>query len=296
MYAPFELDMPGDLAEALDALAGDGGDSTVVPIAGGTNLIVDMRAKRERPDRVVDLGRVNELRGMDFGNGRVSIGGRTTVSDLLHSPEIAQAAPSLIDASRLFAGLMVRNTATVAGNVACGSPAADLVPPLLSLDAEVTLASRSATRTVPLDEYFLGYRRDVRRPDELITRISWPRRPEHSVNTFYKLARRKGDAITVTGVALTLAAEAGLCTRARIALAAVAPVALRAKQAEARLEGRALTPALIDEAAAAAVAAASPIDDVRASAEYRRHTVEALTRRLVAQAWDRLVREPAQAP
>ena len=296
MYVPFELDMPGDLAGALDALAGDGGDSTVVPIAGGTNLIVDMRAKRERPDRVVGLGRVNELQGMDFGHGRVSIGGRTTVSDLLHSPEIAQAAPSLIDASRLFAGLMVRNTATVAGNVACGSPAADLVPPLLSLDAEVTLASRSATRTVPLDEYFLRYRRDVRRPDELITRISWPRRPEHSVNTFYKLARRKGDAITVTGVALTLAAEAGVCTRARIALAAVAPVVLRAKQAEARLEGRALTPALIDEAAAAAVAAASPIDDVRASAEYRRHTVEALTRRLVAQAWDRLVREPAQAP
>ena len=152
----------------------------------------------------------------------------------------------------------------------------------------MTLASRAGTRTLPLDEYFLGYKRDVRRPDELITRVSWPRLPQPFVNTFYKLARRKGDAITVTGVALTLAAAGGACTRARIALGAVAPIVFRAREAEALLEGRALTPALIDEAARVAAASASPIDDVRASAEYRLHTVEALTRRLVAQAWDRL--------
>ena len=287
MYVPFELEMPQDLAGALNALAA-GADSRTVPIAGGTNLIVDMRAKRERPDRVVGLGAVGELRGMEFGIDRISIGGGTTVTDLLRSPEIAEAAPSLVESSRLFAGLMVRNTATVAGNIACGSPAADLVPPLLSLDADVTLASVAGTRTLALEEYFLDYKRDVRRPDELITRISWPRLPAPSVNTFYKLARRKGDAITVTGVALTLCAAGGMCTRARIALGAVAPVVLRARKAEAVLEGRALTPALIDEAAAAATAASSPIDDVRASAEYRLHTVEALTRRLVAQAWDRL--------
>ncbi len=289
MYVPFELEMPGDLDGALRTLAA-GGDGRTVPIAGGTNLIVDMRAKRERPDRVVGLGRVGELRGMDFGPDRISIGGGTTVTDLLRSPEIAVAAPSLIESARLFAGLMVRNTATVAGNIACGSPAADLVPPLLSLGADVTLASVAGTRTLPLDDYFLGYRRDVRRADELITRVSWPRRPEPSVNTFYKLARRKGDAITVTGVALTLAASGGTCTKARIALGAVGPVVFRARGAESVLEGRALTRALIDEAAGAAAAASSPIDDVRASAGYRLHTVEALTRRLVAEAWDRLGR------
>ena len=287
MYVPFELEMPSNLAGALNALAA-GRDAKTVPIAGGTNLIVDMRAKRERPDRVVGLGKVGELRGMDFGADRISIGGGTTVTDLLQSPEIAQAAPSLVESSRLFAGLMVRNTATVAGNIACGSPAADLVPPLLSLDADVTLASRDGTRTLALDRYFLGYKRDVRRPDELITRVSWPRPPRPFVNTFYKLARRKGDAITVTGVALTLAAAGGTCTRARIALGAVAPIVFRARDAESVLEGRALTPALIDEAARAAAASSSPIDDVRASAEYRLHTVEALTRRLVAHAWDRL--------
>ncbi len=303
MYVPFELEMPGDLAGALGALAAGVGAKTLA-MAGGTNLIVDMRAKRERPDRVVGLGRVGALRGMEFGDERISIGGGTTVTDLLQSEEIAEAAPALVESSRLFAGLMVRNTATVAGNIACGSPAADLVPPLLALDADVTLASATGTRTLPLDEYFTGYKRDVRRPDELITRISWPRPPQpckpspgpssgasswpSSVNTFYKLARRKGDAITVTGVAVTLVATDGVCTKARIALGAVAPLVFRARDAEVVLEDRALTPALIDEAARAAAASSRPIDDVRASAEYRLHTVEALTRRLIAQAWRRL--------
>ena len=289
MYAPFELDIPTNLEGALAALANGGGE-TVLPIAGGTNLIVDIRAKRERPDRMVGLGEVDELLGMEFGPERISIGGRTTVSDLLRSPEIAREAPSLIEAARLFGGLMVRNTGTVAGNIASGSPAADLVPPLLVLDAELELASVSGTRTLALDDYYLGYKQDARRPDELITRISWSRLPENSANTFYKLARRKGDAITVTGVAVALSVADGACTRARIALASVAPVVLRAKRAEAVLEGRALTPALIDEAAEAAAETCTPIDDIRASAGYRRHTVEALTRRLVTQAWDRLAR------
>jgi len=311
MYVPFELEMPGDLAGALGALAAGAGAKTVA-MAGGTNLIVDMRAKRERPDRVVGLGRVGALRGVECGDERVSMGGGTTVTDLLQSKEIAEAAPALVESSRLFAGLMVRNTATVAGNIACGSPAADLVPPLLALDADVTLASGAGTRTLPLDEYFLGYKRDVRRPEELITRVSWPRLPQpfmespgpspgpssgpslglssrpSFVNTFYKLARRRGDAITVTGVAVTLVVADGVCMKARIALGAVAPVVFRARDAESVLEGRALTPARIDEAARAAAASSRPIDDVRASAEYRLHTVEALTRRLVAQAWRRL--------
>ena len=287
MYAPFELDIPTDLDGALAALANGAGE-TVLPIAGGTNLIVDIRAKRERPDRMVGLGEVDELLGMEFGPERIAIGGRTTVSDLLRSPEIAQGAPSLIDAARLFGGLMVRNAGTVAGNIASGSPAADLVPPLLVLDAELELASASATRTLALDDYYLGYKEDARRPDELITRISWPRLPENSADTFYKLARRKGDAITVTGVAVALSVADGTCTRARIALASVAPVVRRVKEAEAVLEGRTLTPALIDEAAAAAADTCTPIDDIRASAGYRRHTVRALTRRLVSQAWNSL--------
>lgn len=283
MYAEFNLDIPDTLAGALEAIAGAGGRD-IAPLAGGTNLIVDIRAGRERPERLVGLANVGEIHGAEFDGDRFAIGARTTVSDLLAFPEVAAAAPSLIDAAKVFAGQMVRNTATVGGNIACGSPAADLVPPLMSLDAEVTLASKSGVRIVPLDEYFLGYKQDVRRPDELITKITWPDLPDNAVNSFYKLARRKGDAITITGVAVTIAVEGGKCTMARIALGAVAPVVFRAKKAEAMLEGKALTPELIAEAAASAAGECSPVDDIRASADYRRHTVEALTRRLVSQA------------
>lgn len=284
MDANFELKIPDTREEALQLLAEDG----AVPIAGGTNVIVDLRDKRLQPRLLVALDRVSELRGISAGNDRIEIGARTTVSDLARRPEIAASAPALVQSAMAFAGQMVRNTATVAGNIACGSPAADLVPPLLSLDAEITLVSRRGRRTLPLASYFIDYKKDARRPDELISAIAWPRLPERAVNAFYKLARRKGDAVTVTGVAVTIAIEKGRCTCARIALGAVAPVVFRARRAEAMLEGALLTPGLIDAAAIAAADESRPIDDVRASAEYRRHMVRVLTRRLVGQAAERL--------
>lgn len=287
MYASYDLDIPQDLAGALDILACSD-SAAATPLAGGTNLIVDIRSRRERPARVVALDRIRELRGIDCSEGRVSIGSRTTVSDLLHSGEIAAAAPSLVAAARVFAGQMVRNTATVGGNVACGSPAADLVPPLMSLDAELTLTSRSGSRRVALADYFIGYKQDLRRADELITEVSWDRLPDGSVNTFRKLGRRFGDAITVTGVAVTVVAAGGVCQRARIALGAVAPTVFRARAAEVLLEGQTLRAELIDAVARKAVEESRPIDDVRASAEYRLHTIETLTRRLLIQACERL--------
>ncbi len=288
MIAEFELETPDRLDAALALLAeGDAGPGA--PLAGGTNLIVDLRSGRESPGRVVDLGAIDALRGIEAGADTITLGARTTVTDLLTAPEIAAHAPALVEAARVFAGQMVRNAATVAGNIACGSPAADLVPPLMTLDAEVTLASAAGERAVPLAAYYTGYRADVRRADELITRIRWPRPPENSTHSFYKLARRKGDAITVVGVSVALSVEGGRCARARIALGAVAPMVVRAPKAEAMLEGAALTPALIEDAARQAVAECAPIDDIRASAAYRRHSVHVLTRRLVTAAWDRLV-------
>lgn len=284
MHANFELDIAADLAEAVAMLA-DADGPGVAPLAGGTNLIVDIRAKRYRPRRLVGLDRVEALRGIADDGGRVRIGGRTTVTELLESPLVAATAPSLVQSARAFAGQMVRNTATVAGNIACGSPAADLVPPLLALDAELTLVSRSSSRTVALADFYQGYKKDVRRPDELIAAISWEKPAAGSHSRYYKLARRKGDAITVTGVAVSIVLDRGVCTRARIALGAVAPVVLRARSAEATLVGHGLTKERIGEAAAQAASASSPIDDVRASAAYRRHAVEVLTRRLVTDAW-----------
>ena len=283
MDAAFDLDMPSSLAEALGML-GDG----ALPLAGGTNVLVDLRAKRAQPKRLVSLSRLKELRGIRAHDGAIRIGGGTTVTDLLQSDAIARAAPALVEAAQVFGGQMVRNAATVAGNIASGSPAADLVPPLMALDAELTLVSARGRRTSPLASYYLDYKKDVRAADELIEDIGWTPPPRRSRSLFYKLARRKGDAITIVGVAVTIAAEGGRCTRARIALGAVAPAVMRARDAEAMLEGQALTPALIDAAAQKAAHLARPIDDVRASAEYRLHGVRVLTRRLVGQAWDQV--------
>ena len=286
MYADFELVIPETLDEALAALAQ--GKREIHALAGGTNMVVDIRARRAAPARLVGLGNIEALRGIRIAGNRITLGARTTMSEILHHPGLAEQAPSLVAQARVFGGQMVRNAATVAGNICSGSPAADSVPPLLVLDAEVTLASADSTRVVPLNEFFLGYKADARAHGELMTEIAWDIPQAPTADLFYKLARRKGDAITMVGVAVALSAEDGVCTRARVALGAVAPVVKRAIAAETLLTGHTLTPALIEEAAGRAVDEVDPIDDIRASAGYRRHTVHALTRRLVTQAWDRL--------
>ncbi len=284
MLPAFELLEPLSLKDALKALAD--GDGT--PMAGGTNLLPDLRARVNSAGRFVNLSRIEELRGIDHGNGRVRMGGGTTLTDILRDPALRQAAPSLVAAAEVFAGLMVRNAATVGGNICYASPSADIVPPLLSLDAEVTLASHGGERSMPLDGFFLDYKKTVMRAGEVLTAVSWTPPEPGAANLFYKLGRRKGDAITVTGVAVTLAAEGGRCTKARIALGSVAPTVFRAKDAEGILEGEALTADLIEAAARAAADACRPIDDLRASAEYRRHTTHVLTRRLLRQAWEQV--------
>lgn len=282
MLPTFELLEPKSLDEALAALADGGG----TPMAGGTNLLPDLRARGEANGRFISLSAISELRRIDHGEGRVVMGGGTTLTDILRDPALRLSAPSLVAAAEVFAGLMVRNAATVGGNICYGSPSADVVPPLLSLDADVTLASHKGERSVPLDSFFLDYKKTAMRADEVLTAVSWTPPDPGAANLFYKLGRRKGDAITVTGVAVTVVAKGGRCAKARIALGSVAPTVFRAKDAEGILEGEVLTDELTEAAARAAADACQPIDDLRASAEYRSHTAHVLTRRLLRQAWD----------
>ncbi|MFO0997774.1 MAG: xanthine dehydrogenase family protein subunit M [Alphaproteobacteria bacterium] len=286
MLPQFDLVEPRSLKDALDVLAEQAGST--VPLAGGTNVLVDMRTGRRTADRLVSLQHLGELRGLGKANGEVVLGARTTLTDLVYDPRIGEAAPALASAARVFAGAMVRNVATIAGNVCSASPAADLVPPLMTLGATVVLKSRGGERTVPLDQFYPVLHEIARRKDELVTAFRWPKRPDRSAHAFYKLALRKGDAITVTSVAVLLGAEGGKCTSARIALGAVAPTVMRVPEAERILVGAALTDAVLAKAASLAQEACRPIDDIRASAEYRRHAVGVLVRRLVAEAWERV--------
>ena len=290
MLPAFDLTIPASLDEALGAL-GEG----AAPLAGGTNLLVDMRAGTGAPARLVGIDRLDGLRRIETANGRVAIGALTTVTDVMRHPDMPKLGPSMVASARVFGGQMVRNTATVAGNICSDSPAADLLPPLLALDADVTLTSRSGSRTLALADFYHGYKKMERRPDELLTEMSWPVPAETAANLFYKLARRKGDAITIVGVAVAMGVEAGKCRGVRIALGSVAPIVKRALAAEELLEGEAPTPESIEAASRTAMEEVSPIGDVRASAGYRSHCVHVLTRRLLTRAWERLAPGGSQA-
>ena len=203
MLPPFELLEPHSLDQALKMLA----TSESVPLAGGTNLLPDLRARGEAGGRFISLAALDQLHGIEHSDSRVLMGARTTLSDILHDPLMPTAAPSLVSMAKVFAGSMVRNAATVAGNICYGSPSADVVPPLLSLDAELTLASAAGERTLSLNDFLLDYKKTARRPDELLISVAWAPPTTATANLFYKLGRRRGDAITVVGVAVTITIE-----------------------------------------------------------------------------------------
>jgi carbon-monoxide dehydrogenase medium subunit len=282
MLPPFDLSQPQSLADALQALAGNGDTR---PLAGATNLVPDLRGKRETCRDFVSLEALDELRYIKRDGDRVTLGARTTIADILDDRGIKTDAPALYAAAEIFAGSMVRTAATIGGNICCGSPSADTVPALLTIDAEVTLSSAGGERTVSLDKFYTDYKKSVMRSDELLTSVSWNVPSQNSANLFYKLARRKGDAITVTGIAVMITAGDGVCSCARIALGSVAPTVFRAGAAEDLLTGKALDEGIIEQAARAAADQCAPIDDIRASADYRLQTAFSLTRRLLTQAW-----------
>jgi len=283
MLPEFELLMPRTLPEALEMLAEWAPDG--MPIAGGTNIIPDLRGGRYRPACLVNVAGLPELGGIRQEDGILVIGGGVTIAEVLEDPLVAQWVPVLREAARSLANPLVRNRATVAGNLANASPAADMAPPLLVLDAEVELASREGTRRVPLKDFFLDVRRTVRQPHELITAICVPLPPAATRAHFFKVALRKANAIAVVNGAVRAdLGDDGSCQTARIALGAVAPIPIRAYEAERALEGRPLTPDIITRAARLAAEATRTIDDIRGSAAYRRHVTEVMVRRALEEA------------
>jgi len=275
--------MPETLPEAI-AMLNDGAPD-VRPLAGGTNLLPDMRGGLHRPGVVVNVAGLDDLRGIKQEDGHIVIGSGVTIAELLDSPLIAQHAPVLREAAAVFANPLVRNRATVGGNLGNASPAADTAPPLLALDAEVELMCVDAVRRVPIEQFFVHVRDTVCQPPELLTTIRWPISAPNSVARFQKLALRKADAISVVNVAVRVTYaendEDDVCEDVRIAMGAVAPTPIRAHTAEDRLRGQKLSADAIAEAARLAGEATCCIDDIRSTAEYRQQVAEALVRRLL---------------
>jgi carbon-monoxide dehydrogenase medium subunit len=283
MLTEFELLRPGTLSEALEMLAE--GAPGVTPLAGGTNVIVDLRDRRRQYSTLMDVSGLDELRGIRQEDGQVVIGGGTTIAELLDNPLIAEQGAPLRQAAAVLGSPLVRNRATVGGNLVDASPAADTAPPLLVLDAEVELASHAGTRRMPLEKFITGPNETLLEPNELLVAIRWPVPAEGSTGGFHKLGLRKALACSVlTAAALVQRNGNGLCQHARIALGAVAPTPIRAYAAEGLLEGQALTPERVADAARLSAEAAQPIDDVRGTAVYRQRTVAVLVRRLLSDA------------
>ncbi|HET7514543.1 MAG TPA: FAD binding domain-containing protein [Gaiella sp.] len=266
---------PGTLDEAL-ALRAEHPDAT--PVAGGTDLMVEVNAGRVRPATLLDLSRVEELRTWRRESGLVFVGSGMTFARIAR--ELCELG-ALVQAARSVASPQIRNRATLGGNLATASPAGDSLPVLAAYDADVVVASaRAGTRRMPLRRFLLGPKRTSLAPDELIVGAEW--RPVAGPGSFAKVGRRSAMVIAVASVCL----QADPTRHAvRLALGSVAPTVLRAPGAEAfAQEVDWSDPAAVAEFGRRAAAEAQPIDDLRGSAAYRRRVVEGLARRALSEA------------
>ena len=280
-----ELLQPADWPEALDARAAHPG---AVPLWGGTDVMVDLNFGRERPQAILDLTRVGELTEWEASDGLLRVGAGVTYTRAI--TELGDRLPGLAAASRTVGSPQIRNRGTIGGNLGSSSPAGDALPPLYASGAEVELASSRGTRRVPIGEFITGAKRNVLEPDELIAAFHVA--PAQGPQQFSKVGTRNAMVIAVCSFALALHPDE---RRVGTCIGSAGPTPIVASEAEAFAaevldwDGGA-APSQEDLARFGDLvgAAASPIDDVRGSAAYRRHALGVLARRSLAWAWSEL--------
>jgi xanthine dehydrogenase small subunit len=258
---------PLDLAEALDLLA-DHPDAQL--LAGSTDWGVELNLRHARAALTIAVDRLEELRGLEIGDSVIEIGAALTLSEVERG--LAGRVPILAELWPQFASRLIRNGATLGGNLGTGSPIGDAAPALLALEASVVLASRSGEREVALADYFTGYRQTRKRPDELIKSIRIPL-PIAPISAFHKIAKRRFDDISSVAIAFALRLTDGTVEQVRIGLGGVAALPLRAFATEDALTGRPWTQQAVRDAADVLGAEGTPLSDHRASAGYRAATL-----------------------
>ena len=277
----FDFLSPKSLNTALRTLSAKGRNYKI--IAGGTNLVPDLRSRSLSPRWVVDLGGIKTLRYLREERGFIRIGALTTISDLTDSRLIKNRAPLLWEAASHFAGPIVRNRATVGGNLADASPAADSAVPLLALEAQVKLRSLKGPRTMPLAQFFADYRKTALRSGEILTEVAFPVPERTAKFAYHKFGRRNAMAISVVSVGVLLKMKSDICLEAAIALGAVAPTPIRVVAVESLLQNKKVDLDLARKCGELAAESTHPIDDLRASADYRRQMCAVYVRKAICQ-------------
>jgi carbon-monoxide dehydrogenase medium subunit len=274
---------PVSLNEALSLLARYKGKAKV--IAGGTDIIPKLKRREIRaPEHVIDLKAIPGLDNIQYDVSGLSLGALVTIGAVETSAIIQEKFGVLAQAARSMASPQVRNRGTIAGNICNAVPSADSAPPLLTIGAKLKLVSQEGERVVGIEDFFTGPGQTALANDEILQEIQIPHPPPNSQGIYLKLTPRRAMDLAIVGVAVVIIPQDGICKDIRIALGAVAPTPIRARRAEAVLKGQKLDDNLIEKAARTAAGEARPIDDHRASAEYRRDMVEVLVRRAIKQA------------
>jgi CO/xanthine dehydrogenase FAD-binding subunit len=274
------LEVPRTLKEAFAILT----TAPHRPIAGGTDVMVQITGEiGPAPDRMIDLWRLDELRGIALDGGALTLGALTTYTEIRRSAICREHVPALVDAAATIGAAQIQNRGTLGGNVANASPAGDTLPVLLATDAEIVVGGARGERTIPVTEFWVAYRKTALAPDELVLRVRIPLTAGREVR-FRKIGTRRAQAISKVVMALAWREGGRGWSDVRLALGSVADRPIRAPRTERALEGRRPTVETADRAATTLAGEIVPIDDVRSTADYRRVVAARVLHRLVRDA------------
>ncbi len=274
---------PTSLDQAIGLLAAAGDDGRM--LAGGTDLIIQMRAGVREPGQVIDAKKIPELQTLSYdAQSGLRLGAALACCEIIDNPTVRQHYPGLVEAAGLIGSDQILARASVGGNVCNGSPAADTTPALIALNATCHIAGPNGTREVAVEDVVTAPGQTALAADELLVEFRIPAPPAKAADCYQRFIPRNEMDIAVVGVGSCVALDGDTCSAARIGLGAVAARPLLAEEAGAALVGKPLDDAAIDAAAKLAQAAASPISDMRGTAEFRTHLVGVLTRRTLEEA------------
>lgn len=281
----FDYFEPKTLDEAVALLGRHAGKADV--LAGGTDLLVEIKEHLRAPDYVVNVKKIPGLDHLDYDDERgLRFGALVTARQIETTPLTVKNYRGLRQSAREIGSIQIRNRATVAGNICRASPSADTLPPLIADGASVKVYGPQGERSLLLEDFFTGPGKTVLKPNELVTEVAVPAPAAHTGSVYIKHGRRKAMELATVGVAVSLTRDGDSCRGIRIVLGAVAPTPIRARRAEEVLRGKQLDERTLESAAEAAMGESRPISNVRGSADYRREMVRVLTRRAIAQAMD----------